>query len=517
MKEVVLFYPKPWPGEGSFGRIPYSLLHLYSYLQDDGYKISIVDERVVSDMSLYIRGLTGDFICFGISSFTGIQISNGLKISRLLKENFPDVPVVWGGWHPSSMPEQTLSHPLVDIVVKGQGEETFRDLLRALNGEKTLFEVKGISFKDRNGIRHNPVRELLPLLENLKISYDVIDVNDYIFKQPWGNRSVGVITSLGCPFSCNFCAVTTVYNRRTFFKCIDNVMEEIDYLVANYNIDSITFDDDNFFVSPQRTKEFCEKLIQRPYRILWDAGAHVGLLLRYYDDELLTLIKESGCKQLYIGAESGSDEVLDIVDKQTTVAETYKYVRIMKEKGIQSFLSTMVCFPGTHSEDIYQTMDMILKCRDIDPSLGYRLFYYTPYPSTTLYKTALAMGMKEPESLDEWSHHTLRKFKAPWIKSSYRSLIRYFIFYYFPYSAMDEHKQFRQSITRQYSLSSFLSVLYQAIFVNRFLIRLAKWRVKNRYFKFPLDAFFVIQGERLKSLYTQRILKVSDLFSDYED
>lgn len=514
MKEVILFFPKPWPGKGMSGRIPFSLLHLYSYLKNDDFKVKIVDERLVPDMPSFVKGLGNKILCFGISSFTGIQISNGINIACQLRAHYPHIPIIWGGWHPSCMPEQTLKHPLVDIVVRGQGEETFRDLLYALSGQKLLSDVKGISYKHDGHIFHNPDRELLPVLETLKLSYDVIDVNKYIFKQPWGDRAIGIITSLGCPFSCGFCAVASVYKHRTFFRNTNYVLEELDYLVNRYKINAITFDDDNFFVSSKRVNEICEKLINKPYRIAWDAGAHVGLLLKHYDDETLKLIKESGCKQLYIGAESGSDEVLDIIDKKATVSQTFDYVKKMKEIGIKSFLSTMVCFPGVSSEDIYATMDMILKCRDIDPSLGFRLFYYTPYPATPLYQRALQMGMKEPENLEEWAHHTLRKFKAPWIKRYYRKQIRYFYFYYFPYSGDQNLNQITPDTT---VVKSILLKVYRLIFANRLLIKLAKWRVKNSNYTFPIDTWFVIQGERLKSLYNRFVKNTPDLFYDYED
>jgi radical SAM superfamily enzyme YgiQ (UPF0313 family) len=514
-RKVVLFFPRPWPGAEMAGRMPFSLLHLYSYLKDDeNFDIRIVDERLVPDMEALIDDLGDNVLCFGISSFTGLQIANGLKIANMLRRRFHKVPIVWGGWHPSSTPEQTLKNPLVDIVVRYQGEDTFKNLLYSLLEGQSLSRIDGISYKEDSRIIHNPERKLLPLLETLKLSYDAIDVEKYVYRMPWGNRTIGMITSLGCPFNCGFCAVATGYKRKVFYRNLDYVFEEIDYMVDRYKINAITFDDDNFFVSPKRVKEFCERLIGKPYRISWDAGAHVGILLKQYDDETLKLVKESGCKQLYIGAESGSDEVLDIINKKATVSQTFEYVRKMRELGIKSFLSTMVCFPGVTSRDIYTTMDMILKCRDIDHDLGYRLFYYTPYPGTPLYEKAIRSGMKEPQSLEEWSKHTLRKFRAPWIKRSFRKQIRFFYFYYFPYSAETMHGDYDPDAKL---FKRFLINIYRLIFENRLLRHLAKWRAKKLYFGFPFDAYFVIYGQHLKSLYNRLFNKRIDLYYDYED
>jgi len=515
MDQVILFFPRPWPGTEMAGRIPLSLLHLHSYLRGDKFKVTIVDERTTPDLPAFIDGLGKDVLAFGITSFTGIQIENGLNIAARLKARFPDTPVVWGGWHPSSLPEQTLKHPLVDIVVRGPGEVTFRELLHALDEKKPLSEVKGLSYKRGGELFHNPDRELQPTLEKLRLDYGAVDVERYIYKQPWGDRAIGIIASLGCPFKCGFCAVASVYKCHTFYRDVDLVLEEIDYLVEKHKINALTFDDDNFFVSAKRVREFCTKLLARPYKLAWDAGAHVGLLLKHYTEADLKLIKDSGCRQLYIGAESGSDEVLDLINKEATAGQTLEYVKRMRAAGIRSFLSTMVCFPGMSDKNIYETMDMILKCRDIDPDLGYRLFYYTPYPATPLYTQALETGMKEPASLEEWSRHTLRKFKAPWIKDAYRKQVRYFYFYYFPYSAPGGLKSEPASGGL---LNRLLKAAFALAFENGLLLRLARWRTRNMNFRFPLDAWFVIQGLRFKNFYNRSVRKLpGNLFTDYED
>lgn len=516
MIKTVLFFPRPWPGvetAGMAGRLPFSLMHLHAYLKSPDFDVRILDERLVPDMDALISGLNGDAVCFGISSFTGIQIHNGLRIAEKLKARFPRVPIVWGGWHSSCMADQTIKHPLVDIVVRGQGEETFKELLGALSLGESLKGIKGVSYKENGVAVHNPDRDPGPVLKGLSLSYELFDVDKYIYKQPWGDRSIGLITSLGCPFNCGFCAVACVYKRHTFYRDVDIVLGEIDYLVDKHRINAITFDDDNFFVSAARVREFCGKLAAKPYKIAWDAGAHVGLLLNHYTDDDLRLIKRSGCQQIYIGAESGSDEVMDLIGKKTTAAQTREYVRKMKDIGIKSFLSTMACFPGVSEEDIHSTMDMILECRDIDPGLRYRLFYYTPYPATPLYQRALELGMREPQSLEEWSKHTLRKFHAPWITAAHRRHIKNFYFYYYPYSAGIVHVSPEGGV-----LTKALKSVYNLIFENVLLVKLAKWRVKNHYFAFPVDAAFVLLGQRMKSLYNRRVRKqAADMFSDYDD
>ena len=514
--EVVLFFPRPWPGKTMSGRVPFSLVHLYNYLQGSGFKIRIVDERFVSDMPSLIDGLGKNVLCFGISSFTGVQIKYGLKIASLLKNKYPHIPIIWGGWHPSMLPDQTLQHPLVDIVVRGQGEETFKSLLYALSEGKDLSGVNGISYKLNKENLHNPNRELLPVLENMKINYECVDVEKYVYMPPWGNRNdraLGIITGLGCAFNCGFCSVPSIYMQRCLYKNIDAVLEEVDYFVDRYKINSVTIDDDNFFMKPARVKKFCEGLIDKPYRIAWEATAHVSQLLKNYDDGFLTLVKESGCKELRIGAESGSDEVLSAINKKVTVSQTFECVMKTKAAGIGLHLSTIVCFPNVSPREITNTMEMILTCKEIDRNVDFRIFFYTPYPSTAMYKAAIEKGMKEPKSLEGWAEHTLRKFRAPWVKKKYRKQVKHFCFYYYPYAfgikseGYDEKKLHKRILNR----------LYHIIFQNMILVSLAKWRVRNRFFKFPIDAEFVMMVQRLKSWYGRLVYKNVDPFSEYDE
>ena len=497
------------------GRLPYSLMFLYSYLKNADIKVKIIDQRTEVDLDATIKKFKKNILCFGISSFTGVQIKGGLEISKKIKEFHPEVPIVWGGWHPTSMPEQTLRHPFVDIVVRGQGEVTLKELAVALSCDRDLSNIKGISFKKQGKIYHNPCRELLSLIEEVKMPFEAVDVEKYIYKKPFADRSdrsIGIITSLGCPNNCAFCEVASVYKRHIFFRNMDNILEEIEFLVSKYKITGITIDDDNFFVSRKRVVQFCEELNKRPYKISWDAGVSVNLILAKYDDETLKLVKKSGCKQLYIGAESGSNLTLERLNKKATVEQTYEFVNKMKKIGIRASFSSMVGVHGVPESEVFETMDMILKCREINPDFDFRLFYYTPYPSTSLYGEAIKHGFKEPESLEAWSDHTLRKFKAPWFKKSYRNQVKYFYFYYFPYSGTLNSAPTDTSLWGK-SLDLFCSIFFD----NFILKKIAKWRVKKRFFKYPIDAIYAIQGRRLKSLYGKIIYNNVDVFYEFDN
>lgn len=517
MNKVILFFPRPWPGSDNAGRLPFSLLHLASYLErkKDPFEVHLIDERVTPNLTKEIEKIDwNEVICAGISSFTGIQIKHGMKIADHIRSKSPTTPIVWGGWHPSLMAEQTVADDHVDIVVRGLGEETFRDLIYAIRDKKPLSEVQGINYKINGKSYKTCDRPLADYLGDLRINYKLTDVNRFLYKQPWADKCIGMITSLGCPYNCSFCSVVVTYNRKTFFRELDVVLDEIQYLIKEHGVNGITFDDDNFLVHPNRIRDMCREFIKRGFNIKWDAGAHVNILMTHFTDEDLKLLKDSGCQQLYIGAESGSDEVLEILNKRANVEKSLNYVMRMCKAGIRPFLSTMVAFPGMGDKDLNQTMEFILRCKEMDPTLQYRLFYYTPYPGTDLYASALKAGMEEPKTLVEWSNHTLRKFKAPWIREVYRQRILHFYFYYFPYSSGEIKRNFMAAGS---VVKTMAKKVFSVIFANELLVRLARYRVKHSFYKFPLDAQFVVLGLRLKSAFAHTFLGSSDMFADYED
>jgi len=501
--KVLLLYPRPWPGKTMSGRLPYALLILRAALEAIGCEGVIIDERVVPDTrrAIEAHAATGGIVCCGISAFTGVQVGHGLDMARIVRDVLPGVPIVWGGWHPSCEPGSTLRHELVDFVVRGQGEETFPELVcaLALSDRDALRGMPGLSHKLDGAPAHNPPRPLTGRISDLRLDLRAVDVPRYIFSKPFADRSeksIGIITSLGCPHNCAFCAVAGVYNRRVAFRSMDHIMEEIDLLVGEHGVDSLTIDDDNFFSSRKRVLDFCQRLLERGHRVSWDAGVSARLALRHFSDEDFQLIKRSGCAQLYIGAESGSDRVLEQINKKASVAETYEFVARLGRLGIKASISTMVGLPNAPADEAERTLDMILRCRELNDQFDYRLFFYTPYPSTPLYDQALASGWRAPDTLEGWSGHTLRRFKAPWLPRGLRRKVKYFSFYYYPYAFGLSPKPLGAAAGARV-----LEAVIRLLFENRLLQGLAAWRVRRRCFRFPLDAAWAVLGARARSLY----------------
>jgi anaerobic magnesium-protoporphyrin IX monomethyl ester cyclase len=448
--EIVLIQPKSWEGKSAY-RLPYNLLFIASY-NKNRFKSRIIDGSV---QDIDLSGLERPAL-FGISCMTGVQIKYALDAAAKIRRKFPDTPIIWGGWHPSLLPEQTKNSGYADGVVVGQGEI-------GINNFIGCSEADGIYIS-----KPAPINDL-------KVDYEYVDVKKYLRTHGRHDRAVNFINSVGCPFNCAFCAIAMIYKRKYFFRDVDIVLDELDVLSRVHGADYICFDDDNFFINKSRTMELCRGIIERGMNIGWSAWAQPRLFNKNFGDaESLDIINRSGCDMIYVGAESGSRRVLDAINKQSYVEDTLEFVEHCKRAGIVSALSLMTSFPGMDEREDRETLDMALMAREKNPKIQISIKNYTPYPGTLLFETAVRHGFEPPETMEGWVGFGLTKFVAPWTSVRHHRFIRAFEAYYFPYSGNQEMGRSRLK------------------FLLRKMLRpVAGWRAKHRFFWFPIDALIV--------------------------
>jgi radical SAM superfamily enzyme YgiQ (UPF0313 family) len=462
--KVVLFYPRTAP-TGKWCRVPLSLLAIARSLEGK-YEIKIIDGMVDRDYEKKVMDSMSDAVCLGISSMTGYQIQDGLRIAKLVKREFPQIPIIWGGWHVSILPRQSIMNSYVDIIARGQGEITFPELVSKLENNEPLDSVLGITYKRGDKIIENADRPLVDVNNFPPLPYQLIDVEKYI-NQTLNTRTINYLSSIGCPHRCGFCVNFSVYGRRWFGLKATEVLDELESLVKQYNINGIVFEDSIFFVDKKRVKQICEGIIERGLNIKWHANGRTEHVITF-GDELLSLIKKSGCQRILVGAESGSSEVMELITKDATVKDTLEFAEICKKHSIIGEFSMMVCFPGQPEEDFYMTMDLIKKIRAIYDKHEILVFFYTPYPGTPLYEKSIIYGFQEPESLEEWSNFDLRVAHAPWVNGKKFEKI---ISFYLPLAYPNFVKR--------------LNPLSSVIFT--FLHYLARFRMKHNFFRFPFE------------------------------
>lgn len=432
-QKILLIFPNTGVDlKGANIQMPMGLMCVAGPLLKEGYEVVILDQRIEEDFFQKIKeALENRPVCAGISVMTGTQILYALKISNFIRRNSP-VSIVWGGIHPTLMPDQTIKNESIDIIVKGEGEITFKELVNALRSGSPLKEIKGISWKDGKEVYHNPERGFLDLDDLPPAAYHLVDMEKYILPQvPGRKRSLDVYTSRGCPHSCIFC-YNKSFNRSEYrVKDIDIVVREIKWLVKRYNLDSVYINDDNFFVDIERADYFCRRLIDEKAVSSWGCQ---GVRIDSLDKIDFDLLERSGCRQLYVGIESGSEKILRFIKKQITIKQIKDIVDRFSKSKIIAHYNFMVGYPIEGPEELFETIELADYIMKADPKAYFSSFHIiTPYPGTEFYDIVQRYGFKPPLELEEWAGIRWEFEKAPWILPKMRkidlnlTLLTYFI------------------------------------------------------------------------------------------
>lgn len=432
-KNILLIFPKTGTDlKGVNVQMPMGLMSVAAPLIKKGYKVTIIDQRIEENFTQKIKqSLENRPICVGITTITGMQILYALKIANFIRIT-NHVPIVFGGIHPTLMPEQTLKNDNIDIVVRGEGEITFEELINALNLKKPLRGIKGISYKDGTVIHHNEERELLDLNKLPSIPYDLLEIENYILPQvPGRKRSLDVYTSRGCLYSCIFCYNRSFNKLRYRTKNIDNVIREVEWLVKKYSLDSFYINDDAFFTDVQRSHYFCKHLINKKIGLEWGCQ---GVRVDSLEDLDLNLLEKSGCRYLYIGIESGSEKILKYIRKQISIKQTKDIINRLSKSKIIAHYNFMVGYPIEGIEELYETISLVEYIMKVDPKAYFSSFHLiTPYPGTEFYEIVQQYNFNPPSLLEEWADIRWEMENASWLSPKMRrldlnlTLLTYFI------------------------------------------------------------------------------------------
>lgn len=379
---------------------PLGLLYLAAYLEGRGHEVHVLDAEAKrmddNEVMERIGQIAPEIVASGA---TTPEIDNTANFMGKIKRKFPGILTVVGGPHPSALPERTLQeYGGLDFVIKGEGEEALSELIEALGTGGALSEVKGLSFRDANGIVRNPDRLHIENIDALPFpARHLVDPDDYKLTVPVkGNtRATMVQTMRGCPFKCIFC-YRSKNPSPVRFRSPKRVIDEIEECVNKHSIQSVVFCDDTFTLFRERVFELCDEILKRGLDISWYCLARADTL----DPELLHKMKSAGLVLLSIGVETGSQSQLDEIGKRTTLDQYRKAYDTVKNLAIEARGSFIIGLPNDTVKTIKDTIRFAKKL-----SLNEAFFNIaTPYPGTVLWDKA-----KQGEGLrlltEDWSQY----------------------------------------------------------------------------------------------------------------
>ncbi len=387
----VLLINPPYPFEES-PTPPFGLMSLAAYIREKGHRVLIEDYIVFPYSHNRIRKILNEFkpAVIGITGVT-MNIKRAASILKDYKDACPDAITVMGGPHVTFDAQNMLEHnPHVDIIVRGEGEITFAELLDSTGRGSDHSSIRGISFRKNGEIIHNEVR---PFIDDINIlpypARDLIALNRY---KALG-FPINMVTSRGCPHKCIFCVGSKMVGRKVRYFNVERVVDEFQML-SKLGFNQINIVDDLFTSNKSRCIAICEEIKRRNIHHPWTAFARVDTVSR----ELLLAMKEAGCTMLCFGVESGNQEILNTVRKKTTLEKCREAIALCNEAGIAPMASYILGLPGESAETIKQTMEF---AKSLTPNYGYHIL--APFPGTEVREQKEAYGITI--LTDDWDQY----------------------------------------------------------------------------------------------------------------
>ncbi len=394
--------------------LPMGIASLAAYLRDrvevgvldatvEGYNIEEPVDKGLVRFGLSVPEILRRIEAFGpdilgISTVFSSQFPVVREIAARSREADPDIITVTGGTHPSFLPESCMESSVLDFMVLGEGEKPLAGLIERLREQRPFNDLAGVAFRENGKTRVNrelsmvddldslpfPARDLFPVEEYFRINLPMQGLSRH-------RRNLSVATSRGCPYRCTFCSSTIHWGHTWRKRSAENVLAEMEMLKTRYDLKEVKFEDDNLTGDPKRAKEIFRGMIDRKLDFFWNTPN--GISVWTLDEEMLALMKESGCYEITLAIESGDEDVLkNIVKKPLSLDRARQAAAMIKKHGIETSGYFIIGFPGETRRQIENTVNFA-RSLELD---RYYLFLYTPLPGTPLAKKAEEEGLMLP-------------------------------------------------------------------------------------------------------------------------
>jgi anaerobic magnesium-protoporphyrin IX monomethyl ester cyclase len=481
MNKVILFNPR---SANAKHRIPNSILQVGASIEEK-YDYVFVDGNLEKDPWEKIKSYlsAGGFKYFGCTVMPGLQPKQAIPFTKKIREEFPDVINIWGGYFPANQYKVVLNSGYVDYVINGPGDEAFPQLLEALEAKSDPSQIKNLIFRQNGEFIRTPKAELFDQDTLPQFPYEKLNsfypLKYYLGKTFLGTKTAAYHSSMGCPFTCSFCAVVPIYEARWKGKSAPLIYKDIKYLKDNYGANAVEFHDNNFFVSEKRTVEF-SKLIKDEDIIWWGEG-RIDTINKY-NDESLALMREAGCRMIFFGAETGNDAILKQMDKGGTQSgeQIRQFAARMRRFDIIPEYSFVLGLPAETHEKVMKQIDediqFIKQIKEINPDTEIIIYVYSPVPTegSELYNEVIKTGFRFPEKLEDWlnpqwANFDLRKNPlTPWLTPD----------------MINKILNFETVINAQYPTVSDFKL---SAFQKKAMKLISSFRYKNGFYNFPYE------------------------------
>lgn len=409
----VLFLHPPWPGGGFGGRsqnrwprkrgdkaarYPAYLCYVATLMKKNGFEVSYIDS-VMQEFSEEealekVKSICPEVIYTETSTPTiNYDISFAEKAIKLL----PSATYIFSGSHATYFPKEVLQQSPASIAIMGEQDYSALEAVQALRDKRPLLDIKGICWKDEKGNIHiNPPRELIRNLDELPFpDRSLIPHQWYIEGHAAKKPFTFVMASRGCPNKCTFCLWTKVFfNRQVRVRSIENVIAELKWLVDEYHMKEIFFDDATFNVNKKRVIDICERMVSDKINLSWGCSCRVDKV----DEEMLSHMKRSGCRIICYGPESASEETLQKTNKKIDISQAYRAIQLTKKAGIIAHANFMVGFPWETKEDMQRTIDFAQR---LNPDTM-QISLVFPHPGSEMYDQAIENNWFEDDIVGNW-------------------------------------------------------------------------------------------------------------------
>jgi anaerobic magnesium-protoporphyrin IX monomethyl ester cyclase len=359
--------------------IPVAIGYIAAYLEKHDIRCAVLDEEIIditpSVLREKVEGLEKPYI-FGLSCLTA-HVGRGYQIAKMIRREFPESTIIFGGLHPTTQPEEALSTGVIDFVVRGEGEEIMLKLHQAIRGGSTDYtNMLGVSYIQNDVIINNPEAPLIP-------DINMIPPFPYhLFENP--KYDMGFLTSSrGCPYRCSYCSQRLLTGTTYRYKNADYIVDELDKVIGHYGQNAVVFYDDNFCLKSKRVHELCDKIVDRGLHVNSELSVQTRAdnVVEHGGEELVRHMAESGFTHMGFGLETGIQRLADLSRKDETVEIHLEAKDLCEKYGMDVSFFMIFGFPTETAEDRKETFELVRDSGVVATKYNNMI----PYPGTPLY------------------------------------------------------------------------------------------------------------------------------------